>query len=105
MVQYTDRVFKAQSFVATIYFYSQVQHILPWSPGEISPLRFTQSKTFQQLKETFAVDRNLKGAGGGGSTGILRGQGGGSTGILRGQGGGASTGILRGQGGGGRQES
>ena len=38
-------------------------HILPWSPGEISPLRVTQSKTFldepHRFKETFAVDRNL----------------------------------------------
>lgn len=42
---------------------AQIPHILPWSPGELSPLKVTQSKNFQndqQLKATFATDRNLK---------------------------------------------
>ena len=41
---------------------AQVQHILPWSPGEISPLRVTKSKALpneQDLKGTSAIDRNL----------------------------------------------
>ena len=36
---------------------AQVQHILPWSPGEISPLRVTKSKALP--KGTSAIDRNL----------------------------------------------
>ena len=41
---------------------AQVQHILPWSPEDISALRVTHSKTIdndQNYAETFAVDRDL----------------------------------------------
>ena len=39
---------------------AQIPHILPWSPGELSPINVTQSNNFKQYKATFATDRNLK---------------------------------------------
>ena len=38
---------------------AQIPHILPWSPGELSPLKVTNSKDSYN-EATLATDRNLK---------------------------------------------